>query len=335
MFSRCPRLRWLDLRSSTSYSCSCTFASPIFSQAITLVSNFKHAQARHGNLFESPKGSPKGNPNTGKMHVMAFGYSKTLAGFIPKLFDSELAAAGFPAVESYNFGLPGDSRFVADLEAMAAHGTAPDIALLTFSWPAAPDTGPTFFHFINNDYQVMDELFPFRHIPRDFFIMFTDARGFGGLAQTYAQSKEAVRQVGLDRGYFFISRQSHFKNDELPPSYRLPTDTPGVVNPRVVTLGPVYQQLAQVLAAHKIECIFIPKYHREGEFAPAAPINTDSVRVLARQPNVDIIGPDYWLYPNRLFSDQEHANRPGAAVYTRAVAGLVTEWLKQHKNKFP
>jgi hypothetical protein len=305
---------------------------PYLQPGDSLVSDFKHAQARHGNLFQSPRGSAAGNPAVGKMHVMAFGYSKTLAGFIPKLFDSELAAAGFPAVESYNFGLPGDSRFVDDLEAMAAHGTAPDLALLTFPWPAVPDKGPTFFHFINNDYEVVDQLFPFRHMVRDFFIMLTDAHGFAGLPGTYAESERAVRQVGLDRGYYFISRQSHFKNDELPPDFRLPTDTPDAIDPRPVTLGPIYSHLARVLAKNRIECIFIPKYYREGEFAPAAPIDSGTVKVIAHQPNVDLIGPDYWLYPNRLFSDQEHANREGAALYTRQVAALVTQWMRLHPN---
>ncbi len=312
---------------------SVTILLPYVQPGDSLVSNFKHAQARRGNLFQSRKGSPTGNPNQGRMHVMAFGYSKTLAGFIPRLFDSELATAGFPAVESYNFGLPGDSRFVADLQAMAARGTAPAIALLTAPWPAVPDRGPTLFHFIDNDQQIMDDLFPFRQFPRNLSIMLTDAQGFAGLPEVYAQSKRHVHQVGIDRGYYFIARQSHFEHDELPAGYRLPTDTPDVVDPRVVTLGPVYDHLAKVLAAQKIECLFIPKYYREGEFAPAAAINTATVRLLKGQPNVDIVGPDYWLYPNRLFSDQEHANREGAAVYTRAVAGLVIHWLASHPRK--
>lgn len=288
-----------------------------------LVSDYKHREARSGNLFKT----------TGGTHVMAFGYSKTLAGFIPKEFDSELAAAGFPGVESYNFGLPGDTRFVADLEAMAKNNTAPNIALLTFPWPAEPDRGPTFFHFINNDWELMDLLFPFRHLPRDFFIMATDAHGLTDLPKYYALSRQAVQQVGIDRGYFFIARQSHFAHDELPPGYRLSTDTPDETLPRVVPLGPVYQTLAKVLAAHKIECIFIPLYFRQGEFAPAPAINNATVRTLAGQPNTDIIGPDYWLYPNNLFSDPQHANRVGAREYTHSVAALVTEWMKSHPNK--
>ncbi len=288
-----------------------------------LVSDYKHSQAREGNLFQS----------TGKIHVMAFGYSKTLAGFIPKLFDSELAAAGIPPVESYNFGLPGDTRFVADLEAMAKHNTAPKIALLTFPWPDAPDPKPTFFHFIDNDWEMMDLIFPFRHLPRDFVIMATDAHGLSDMPKYYAQSRQAVEQVAADRGYFFIARQSHFPNDELPPGYRLSTDTPTETLPREVPLGPVYQELAAVLAKHKIECIFVPLYFREGEFAPPPAINQDTVRTLAQQPFVDIIGPDYWIYPNNFFSDPKHANRPGARAYTIALASLVAEWMKQHPNK--
>lgn len=290
-----------------------------------LVSDFKHSQARNGDLFKS----------AGGIHVMAFGYSKTLAGFIPKEFDSELAADGFPGVESYNFGLPGDSRFVADLEAMARHNTAPNIALLTFAWPALEDQGPTFFHFINNDWEMTDMIFPFRHLPRDFFIMATDAHGLSGLPKAYAQSRHAVEQVASDRGYFFIARQSHFAHDELPEGYRLPTDTPKKIVPREVPLGPVYQHLAAVLAAHKIECIFVPLYFREGEFAPVPAINETTVKTLAGQPNVTIVGPDYWLYPNCYFSDPQHANRAGAREYTRSLATLVANWMKQNPNRLP
>lgn len=306
---------------------------PYFQPGDNLVKSLKHAKARRGNLFQSKRGSPTGDPRQGRMHVIAFGYSKTLAGFIPQLFDSELAAAGFPAVESYNFGLPGDNRFVADLEAMAAHGTAPDIALLTAPWPAFRETGPTFFHFINDDQQVMDNLFPFRYMPRNVSIMLADAHGLGGLAEVYMQSERAVRQVWIDRGYYFIARQSHFKNDELPADYRLPTDTPDVIDPRVVPLGPVYEHLARVLAKNKIQCIFIPRYYREGEFAEPAALNSATARVLANQPNVALMGPDYWIYPNRLFSDQDHANRAGAAVYTRAVAGLIAQWMAKNPRK--
>ena len=299
-------------------------AFPYIRPGDNLVADMKHRMARSGNAFQSARGS--------RLHVMAFGYSKTLAGFIPTVFDSQMGTAGI-AVESYNFGLPGDSLFVADLEAMAAHGTAPDIALLTFPWPPEIAKGPSFFHFINDDQKVMDDLFPFRHFPRDLAIMAIEGGGLGGIRRVYAESERSVRQVSVDRGYYFIARQSHYKNDELPADFKMPYDAPASVDPRPVTLGPVYEQLAAVLSAHHIDCIFVPKYYRAGEFGPAASINQTTATILAGQPNLSVQGPDYWLYPNRYFSDPVHANPRGATAYTRDLAGLLTAWLKQHPDK--
>jgi len=287
-----------------------------------LVATMKHDTARNGNFFKSARGE--------RIHVVAFGYSKMLSGFRPDLFDSQMAAGGF-ATESYNFGLPGDSKFVSDLEAMAAHGTAPDIALLTFPWPSTPPPGPTFFHFINNDQELMEELFPFHHLPRNLFILAVQAHSLRRMPEVYEEDKQSVFQVAKDRGYYFISRQSHYPHDELPPTLRLPTDKPQELSPRVVTLGPVYEQLATALAQHKIKCLLIPNYFRDGEFALPPTPNPQTARVLEGQPNVAVVGPDYWLYANRLFSDPEHANRPGAVTYTKDVADLVTGWLKQQK----
>ena len=288
-----------------------------------LVADIKHKTARHGNFFKSERGK--------RLHVMAFGYSKMLAGFKPDLFDAQMASNGFPSVESYNFGLPGDSRFVADLEAMAAQGTAPDIALLMFPWPAAPDQGPTFFHFLNNDHDLMEQLFPFRFLPRNLFILGVQAHGIARIPEIYEGDRKAVFQVVNDRGYFFISRQSHYANDELPPDFHMPGDRPNSQALRPVTLGPVYDQLAPILAKQKIQCLLVPSYYRQGEFAPAAPLNLNTVKVLQGQPNVQLTGPDYFLYPANLFSDPVHCNKPGAATYTRQLADLVTDWLRQQK----
>ena len=45
------------------------------------------------------------------LHVMIFGNSKVLSGFLPSLFDREMAQLGVPDVESFNFGIPADDRF--------------------------------------------------------------------------------------------------------------------------------------------------------------------------------------------------------------------------------
>ena len=42
---------------------------------------------------------------------------------------------------------------------------------------------------------------------------------------------------------------------------------------------------------------------------------------------VQVIGPDYWQYPNRMFSDPAHLNPHGAEIYTRDLWNLVKREL--------
>lgn len=295
---------------------------PYVETGAALVKQGKRELARTGNPFaDAPPGSIK---------VMTFGHSKMLSGFIPSLFDRLMSEAGVPSVYSYNFGLPGDSRFVADLEVMAERGVAPDVALFMVPWPEADEPGPTFFHFIRNEREIMDQLFPFRHLPRDTAIMAIEGRGSPkGFARVYAEAKRIVNQVQVDRGYYFIARQSHFPNDELPDVFRSPGDTPNVPYERVIPGGPVRDRLLARLAAHKVRCIFVPSYFREGEFAAPPPKNLGSVAALGGRDGVELLGPDYWRYPNKLFSDPTHVNPRGAEAYTLGLSELVAPWFKQ------
>ncbi len=300
---------------------------PFIKAGADLVEKLKHDLARHGDPFQAV-----GKADPVRLRVMAFGDSKILTAFVPAVFDSELASAGLSSVISYNFGLPGDHRFVADLELMAARGVAPDIALLTVPWPAEPDPGTGIFRFIDNDQEVLDGLFPFRRFPRDFLIMAMESRGsFQSFRQLYYENGRTIQQVAKDRGYYFIARQSHFSKDELPPGLRLPHDTPFSTSPRDVPRGSVYKELSTVMAARNIRCLFIPLYFRNGEFALPPATNIATVKMLAGSRS-DIVGPDYFLYPNNFFSDPTHVNSRGADVYTRTVAGLFATWLKQHKT---
>ncbi len=38
-----------------------------------------------------------------------------------------------------------------------------------------------------------------------------------------------------------------------------------------------------------------------------------------------LLGPDYYLYPNRLFADQTHLNQAGARLYTEALFQLLKD----------
>jgi len=294
---------------------------PYLESGADLVAHLKHGLARKGQPFKVP----------GSLRVMAFGNSKTLSGFVPSLFDQELAIAGIPGVESWNFGLPGDIRFVADLEALAARGLAPDVVLLTYPWPVASEPGPTFFHFVDHDQKVIDDLFPFRKLPRNFILMAMEAHGSpNALGRIYFDSERTVNRVEADRGYYFLERQSHYPNHKLPSALRDPTDTPDQTTTRIVSRGPVFERFAALLQAHHIRCLLVPNYFREGQFAPAAPLNRDTANLVAGEWNLGVAGPDYVLYANRFFSDTTHVNPAGAKVYTRAIAVLVAPWLKEH-----
>lgn len=314
-------------------------AFPYTRSGADLVTRYKHNLARHGNAFHSPSGPADGNPQEGRLHVMAFGHSKMLAGFIPSAFEADMAERGYPAIEAYNFGLPGDSRFVADLNAMAARGVAPDVALLMFTW--TPDSKrqleqespPTPFHFFRDDEAVMDTLFPFRTLPRDVLIMLAEGGGALEMPRLYRQNEAGLAQVIADRGYYFLAQQSHYPNDQLPDGFRSPPDTPSIVKARPVAADSFYQRFAPVLAEHHIQCILIPNYFREGEFAAPPSVNSAAAAAVAHMPNVSLTGPDYWLYPPHSFSDVNHLNPRGASIYTGQLADLLAEWLKTHNPK--
>lgn len=288
-----------------------------------LVVRMKHDLSHEGQPFRDPRA----------LKVMAFGHSQILSGFIPSLFDAEMARAGVPSVESYNFGMPGSSRFVSDLEAMVARGVKPDVILLILAWPGT-EFQPTAFQPFANEKDMIDNAFPFRKMPRDLLIAVAEAHGHPGLvARNYRDARRIIEGVKRDRGYYFIARQSHYPNHELPDSFTAPSDTPGKPYVRTVPLGPVFKRLEALCEKHGIQCLLIPTYYRKGQYAPPPERNEETVRTLAGHPRFHVVGPDYLLFPNKLFSDSIHTNPRGAEIYTRAIAGLVSGWMSQHPNE--
>jgi hypothetical protein len=291
---------------------------PYLQSGADLVAAYKHDLSRSGMPFsEKPA-----------LKVMAFGNSVTLAGFVPALFDSTVSALGGPSVESYNFGLPADARFVDDLEAFAARGQAPDVALLLVPWDSVPPPARTIFAFLPEDAYIMRALFPYRLLPRNFSIALAESRGRPFvMRENYQHAAKTVRQVQVDRGYYFIARQSRFPNDELPTDFRDVTDTPDRPEPRHVPGGSVLERLAALAERYHITFILIPRYLREHRAALPDSVNSATLQRLAPYSHFSVAGPDYWRYPNELFSDAVHANRRGAAVYTKALAGLLVPRL--------
>jgi hypothetical protein len=82
------------------------------------------------------------------------------------------------------------------------------------------------------------------------------------------------------------------------------------------------KELDQLLQQYHIRCYYVPFYLREGEVAPSA-YDSDFANVLQQTTTCQLLGPDYFLYPNRYFADQTHLNTTGALVYTQALFELL------------
>jgi hypothetical protein len=256
--------------------------------------------------------------------VLIFGNSKILAGFVPSWFD-QLGLANHQNVSSFNSGFPGSDLFLPPLAAMCARGQAPNVLLLTLPWnPDPPRRG--IFHFIPDDHAVIDALFPFRNFLRDMTAFLVAAPSHGGLVSYYRESEDNERAVIAERGYHLITEQSHFPGERLPDDFHLGSDQPGQVLARVApSQSAQIGQLNQLVRQYRMDCYYVPYYLREGEAAPAPPRDQRFAELLQHATSCKLLGPDYFLYPNRLFADQTHLNEAGARIYTEALFQLLKE----------
>jgi hypothetical protein len=131
--------------------------------------------------------------------------------------------------------------------------------------------------------------------------------------------------VIAERGYHLITEQSRFPGGQLPGDFHLGSDQP---RQRVARVAPSQSgqigQLNQLIRQYHIDCYYVPFYLREGEAAPAAEYDAQFAAQLQATP-CKLLGPDYYLYPNRLFADQTHLNEAGARVYTQALFQLLKD----------
>ena len=263
-------------------------------------------------------------PDPQATRVLIFGNSKVLAGFLPAVFD-ELSRSHHGNVSSFNSGFPGSDLFLPPLQAMCARGQAPNVLLLTLPWNGDPPRRGI-FHFLPDDHAVIEELFPFRNFPRDLTAFLLSAPSHGGVAAYYHESKDNERAVIEERGYHLITEQSRFAAGRLPDDFHLSSDQPLHVVPRAApATGAQLEQLNRLVRQYKMACYYVPFYLREGEAAPAAASNQEFGALLERKTTCKLLGPDYYLYPNRFFADQTHLNQAGARVYTEALFGLLKE----------
>jgi hypothetical protein len=256
--------------------------------------------------------------------VLMFGNSKILAGFLPATFD-QTSAANHLNVASFNSGFPGSDLYLPPLKAMCERGQAPNVLLLTLPWSADPPRRGI-FHFIPDDHAVIGELFPFRNFVRDLTAFLLSAPSHGGVVQYYRESEENERAVIAERGYHLITEQSHFPGGRLPDDFHLASDQPLQILARVAPAQSAQPaQLNQLLQQYHMACYYVPIYLREGEAAPAAAYDERFAEQVRTNTGCTLLGPDYYLYPNRLFADQTHLNQSGARVYTEALFQLLKE----------
>jgi hypothetical protein len=294
-------------------------AFPYMKNGSDIVMTAKVELERTGQIFPA---------DTSVERVMIFGNSKVLAGFLPSYFD-EMAAADKLKVSSFNSGFPGSNEFLSEFEALCARGQAPNVVLVTLPW--RPDPPPhNLFHLVQDDHAVIEQFFPFRFWLRDFASFLISAREHGGVRNFYRESRSDAQLVVSDRGYYLITEQSRFRDGRIPDDFRLASDQPDVIAPRKAPPpGVETQQLNRLIEQHHIRCYYVPYYLRIGEAAPPPAHDRSFAQAVESATPCKLIGPDYFLYPNRLFSDQTHMNMAGAHEYTQALFQLVKDQLGQ------
>jgi len=261
------------------------------------------------------------------LRLLIFGNSKILAGFLPSSFD-QMAAADNLQVSSFNSGFPGSDLVLPPLKAMCERGQAPKVLLLTLPWRADPPRR-SIFRFIPDDHAVIQQLFPFRNLASDFSSFLMHAPSHGGVVNYYKEAEQNERLAIAQRGYYLISQQSYFAGGRLPEDFRLAWDQPNAVAGRdAVPRSSALTEMNQLITQNHIQCFFVPYYLRIGEAAAAANYDQHFAAIVEQVSSCKLLGPDYYLYPNKFFSDQTHLNRAGAQVYTEALFQLVESKLR-------
>jgi hypothetical protein len=147
----------------------------------------------------------------------------------------------------------------------------------------------------------------------------------------YREAEENEREVIAERGYHLITEQSRFAGGRLPEDFHLDSDQPLQRLPRNAPSPSVQiAQLNQLIRQYHIDCYFVPFYLRNGEAAPAEARDARFAAQVEQATPCKLLGPDYYLYPNRLFADQTHLNEAGARIYTEALFQLLKDRLTPH-----
>jgi len=256
-----------------------------------------------------------------KNKVLIFGDSRILSGFVPELFDS---IAG--NTRSYNFGLPGTVHFLSILEAIIERGEIPTHVLLTIEWSDGDvENSRDSPRFSGNN--LMDLLFPFRKLPRDLTLFLMRSQSRGGIVNYYRLGIKSVRSMLNARGYYFIEGQSIYPNHRLPEGFKLRKDDPERLLVRDFnTKNWIFDRLKELHCEYGISFYIVPCYYRKG-YCAEPPSENNNTGLFTEYSGFKVLGPEYFVFPLKYFSDPAHLNREGAQVYTERLGRLLADNL--------
>jgi len=258
------------------------------------------------------------------VRVVVFGSSKVLAGFIPETFD-QLSSG---RVESVNFGLPDHARYVvSNLERMVAQRTIPTHVVLTqclrSSVPLESQN--------ERDVQIIESLFPFRRLARNVIEFSVRSWSAGGAGQFLDDSRRQIQALRRYRGYHFIADQSIYPMHQLPNDFRSLKDQPEQQGARDCgATGPEFLKLQAMQRQFGFRVLFVPVPIRPNRYAKAP--EKPRLNAAFEGSSVEVLGPDYWRFSNRYFSDPAHLNRAGASLYTQRLWALLQPELLSNMN---
>ena len=258
------------------------------------------------------------------VRMVIFGSSKVLAGFVPETFD-QLSSG---RVESVNFGLPDNARYVvSNLERMLAQKKIPTHVVLTqcLRSAARPESDQA------SDDLIIESLFPFRRLARNLIEFSVRSWSAGGVGHFLDESRRQIAALRRYRGYHFIADQSIYPSHQLPDSFRSIKDQPGQQGARDCSAtDPEFLKLSAMQRQFGFRVIFVPVPTRQNRLAEAP--ETPKLTSVFSGSLARVLGPDYWRFPNRYFSDQAHLNPAGASLYTHRLWALLEPELLGNLN---